>query len=252
MKIIAPKNIYSSILLNSLSKDVGIELVFLESALITKELETNTSAVGMIPTLDLIKHQHLHVSGKTGVSFDGLLSNSYIYFLESEHKPENLYLRGDISLNEIILSKILFSERFSSQVQVSLETSQSPASQKNYIVVGDENFTLWNVNNGLSFSDEIAEMLDLPYVSFVFASLDKSALTAFNDLSAGVDGIIEDRLENILDDLSYSSETKSLIKDNLESVYFEMTENENTAVNELIKLVYYHGIIDDMFDVKFV
>lgn len=252
MKIIAPKNIYSSILLSALSTNTELEIIFKESALIAKELESNTSAIGIVPTLDLLKNQHLFVSSKAAISFDGILSNSYLYFAGSKIKPEKVFLRGDISLNEIILSKILFSERFSSQVEVSLESSVMPGIDRNYIIVGDDNHNFWNTEKGLSLSDQIAEMLDLPYVNFIFASPDKESLTDFNKLMDGLDIRIDDQINDYIKDLNYSEKTKSFVTSNLSTVYFEMTDNENTAVNELIKLVYYHGIIDDIFEVKFV
>ena len=252
MKIIAPKNIFTSILLSTFSEKNNLEIVFRESALTCRELENNTQSIALIPTMDLLKHQHLYVSEKLSVSFDGNLSNSYLYFVESEHKPEKIYLRGDVSLNEIILSKILFSEKFSSGVEINLETSMPSTGDKNHIVVGDENFVRWNIEKGISLADEISDMLDLPYVNFVFASPDQDALKAFNKLSNQLDRNIEDQIEIILAKLDYGAEAKSLITNNLGSVYFEMTENETASINELIKLVYYHGIVDDMFDVKFV
>ena len=252
MKIVAPKNIYSSIFLSALATSAELEINFKESALIAKELESNTSSIGIIPTLDLLKNQHLFVSSKAAISFDGILSNSYLYFAGSQIKPEKVFLRGDISLNEIILSKILFSERFSSQVEVSLDASALPEIGRNYIIVGDDNHNHWDTEKGLSLSDQIAEMLDLPYVNFTFASRDKEILAEFNKLMDGIDNRIDEQIDSYIENLNYTEKTKSFIKNNLSSVYFEMTENEIIAVNELVKLIYYHGIVDDMFDVKFV
>lgn len=252
MKLILPKNIYTAILSAVLPNDCGIELFYVESSLASKELEHNTSAVAMIPTLDLINHKDLFVSSKHGLSFDGALSNSYFYFPEGERNLERIFLRGDISLNEIILTKILFSERFSSQVELVLDTGKEKTSDKNYIVVGDENFNSWNFNKGISLADEIADMIEFPHVNYLFASHDKDAIENFNKLIENVDEKIDEQIENILSPLAYTPETKEFITNNLNSVYFDLTSNEITAVSELIKLLFYHGIVDDVLDVKFV
>lgn len=251
MKLIAPKNYFTSIFAESVSKK-ELELFFVEASLISKELEYNTSAIALIPSLDLINHRHLFVSNKYALSFDGVLSNSYYYFHENEKKFDKITLRGDVSLNDIILTKILFSERFSSQAEITLDTAKAPTKGLDYLVAGDENYSLWNYKNGLSFADQVTEMLDLPYVNFVFASPDREALAAFNNLVGNIDQALEDKIDDILEKINTPNEMKTFVKENLDSIYYEMTENEADALNELIKLLFYHGIIEDMFDVKFV
>ncbi|MCL4548479.1 MAG: hypothetical protein M1495_07920 [Bacteroidetes bacterium] len=251
MKLIAPKNLFTSILAEAIDKN-ELELFFVEASLIGKELEYNTSAIGLIPSLDIINHRNLFVSSKYAVSFDGMLSNSFFYFHENERAFEKITLRGDVSLNDIILTRILFSERFSSQVEITLDTGKVPAKGKDYLVVGDENYSLWDFKNGISFSDQVAEMLDFPYVNFVFASPDKEALTNFNNLIGNIDQTIEEKIDDILKQISLGEEAKSFLKENIDSIYYEMTSNETEGLNELIKLLFYHGIIEDMFDIKFV
>ena len=101
-------------------------------------------------------------------------------------------------------------------------------------------------------ADEASELIEFPYVNYVFASPDREALQKFNDSVPSVDEIIEDRIEKIIEPIILTSEARSFIIQNIGSLYFDMTDNEANAVSELIKLVFYHGIIDDMFDVKFI
>ena len=251
MKIILPKNIFSSILVSELQKNEGFEISFKESSLISKDLEFNTSAIALIPTIDLINHRNLFVSNKLALAFDGALSNSYFHFVEGEKKIEKIYLRGDVSLNEILLTKILFSERYSANLEVALDPSKIAEKGKDFLVVGDENFTSWDFQNALSLADEASELMEFPYVNYVFASPDREALQKFNESVYTVDPIIEDQIEKIIDPSILSAEAKSFITQNIGSLYFDMTDNEVNAVNELIRLVFYHGIIEDMFDVKF-
>ncbi len=251
MKLIAPKNFFTSVFAAALNKN-EFELFFVEASLIGKELEYNTSAIGLIPSLDLINHRNLFVSSKYAVSFDGMLSNSFFYFHENERRFEKITLCGDVSLNDIILTKILFSERFSSQAEITLDTGNAPTKGKDYLVVGDENYSMWDFKNGISFSDQVAEMLDFPYVNYVFASPDKEALSNFNNLIGNVDQTIEEKIDDIIKHISLNEEAKLFFKENIDSVYYEMTSNETEGLNELIKLLFYHGIIEDMFDIKFV
>lgn len=252
MKLIMPKNIYTSILATELQKIERFEISYKESSLISKDLEFNTSAVALIPTLDLINHRHLFVSNKLAISFDGVLSNSYLYFVEGQKNIEKIYLRGDVSLNEILLTKILFSERYSANLEIALDPSKNPEKGKDFVVVGDENYTVWDFEKAISLADEASELLDLPYVNYLFTSPDREALEMFNKSMNPVDTKIEDQIGNILDGIPITEQAKTFIKTNLGSLYYDMTDNEVNAVNELIKLVFYHGVIDDMFDVKFI
>jgi len=253
MKLILPKNIYSIIFAESLKNYDNVEIIFKEASLIATSLQENTSAVGLIPSLELSQHKTFFVSNKAGISFDGLLSNSYFYLSKNDNRQlGQISLRGDVSINEVILSKILFKERFSSDVEISLDTKQAVNKEQNTLVVGDENIFFWEYGMGLSFSDQIAEMLDLPYVNFVFASQDKEAIEKFNLLIIEIDAVIEDSLSEIFESIDYPAAVKEHIKNNFSTVYYELTPNETEALEDLFKLLYYHGIITDIFDIKFV
>jgi hypothetical protein len=251
MKLVLPENIFSSVIAGAFSDD-SIEILYRKASLTSRELCNDSSAVALIPSLDLINHKQLFVSSGIGLAFDGQLSNSYLYFSGKERRLSKIMIRGDISVNEIILTKILFAERFNSEIELILDPASYPEKDNDCLVAGNENFMIWNYENGLSFSDLVSEMLELPYVNFVFASKDKNAIMEINEYTEGIDFEIEDRIEAILAPLPYSAEVKSYIAGNLNSAYFQMTENESQALNELVKLVYYHRIIDDMFDVNYI
>ena len=251
MKLILPKNVFSAILKTALPQEYQTEIMYQESSLVCKSLEYNTSAIALIPSLELVNHRNLFVSQKIALSLDGVLSNSYFYFVEGEKIFQKIYLRGDISLNEIFLAKILFAEKFSSQIEITLDTNKTAEKGRDYIIAGDENFHLWDYQSAISLADEVSEMIDLPYVNFVFASQDKEALKEFHKQINPIDERIESEIVNIIKELNLSEKTKEFITENLGSIYFDVTDNEETAVNELIKLIFYHGIIDDIFDVKF-
>ena len=84
MKLIMPKNVFSAILKTALPQKYQIDILYQESSLICKSLEYNTSAIALIPSLELINNRNLFVSKKIALSFDGMLSNSYFYFIKGE------------------------------------------------------------------------------------------------------------------------------------------------------------------------
>lgn len=252
MKIIIPQNIYSAIFAMNLPDEIKNNIKVTASSLIANEIEKGNSDIGLIPSFDLLNHKDLFVSGKAALSFDGMLSNTYFYFVPGSERISEIFLRGDISSNEIILSKILFSERFNSDVKLTLDTSEIIDESKNYIITGNDNFGSLDFNKGISFADQVAEMIDYPYVNYVWVSKDEEKLKEFNAYFNEVDKTVEDRILTILQNMSFRNEVKEFIEGNLNSVYFEMTENEIAGLHELLKLPYYHGITKEMFELKLV
>ncbi len=252
MNLIIPQNIFSAIFAFSLPADLKSNIDVKESSLISRELDRNDNLIGLIPSCDLINHKNFFVSRKTAVSFDGSLSNSYFYFKPEQVKIDKIYLKGDISKNEILLSKILFAERFSSDAEFILDTEPVNFLDRNYIIAGNENLNAAYLDNRISFSDELAELLNAPYVNFVLASKNMELLKEFTSHLEPIDKQVEDNISKILDNISLEGKVAEFITENLSGVYFDMTEIEETSIKELFKLLYYHGFVDDLFDINFV
>ncbi len=106
--------------------------------------------------------------------------------------------------------------------------------------------------NGVSFADQFAELIDYPYVNFVLASTSEEKLKDFTSRLGKIDENITSKLDTLIDKLGIDTKLKTLIQDNKESVYFDLTDNEIEGLNEQIKLAYYHRIIEDIFEVNFV
>ncbi|WKZ70546.1 MAG: hypothetical protein QY331_04670 [Melioribacteraceae bacterium] len=252
MKIIIPQNIYAAFIAMSLPDELKKNIVVKPSALICNELQNDASAIGLIPSLDIFKHRELYISSKLGLSFDGVLSNTYIYFQPDQLGFTNLFLRGDVSTNEIILSKILFSERYSQDVNIVLDTAEFDLDNNNYIVVGNENLDYNPIDKGMSFADQVASLIDYPYVNFIWASKSEGNLLELQQSLPELDKKIEDNIEKYLSKIDIQDNLYDSIVAELNSVYFEMTENEKEALVELIKLPFYSGIFDEIIELKFV
>jgi predicted solute-binding protein len=252
MKLVIPSNIYSAFFALSLNDDQKAEVVSKPSSLITNELQTGNADIALIPSLDLIKHKELYISNKFGISFDGYLSNSYLYFKPNQNDFKSLLVRGDISTNEIILSKIIFAEMYDSQIEIKLDTTETNLDESNYLICGDDNFKAKFFNKGLSFSDEVAELLDFPYTHYLLASKDKTLLENFIKTLDSLDKRIEDNLGKYLQTMNYKTDVQEIIKANMNTVYYEITDNESEGLNELLRLPYFHGLIEEVVEIKFV
>ncbi len=250
MKISIPQNIFARLLVNSLPAFERFEVEPAQSAMIVQAVEKGESELGIIPAFDLLQHSELFVSNKIGISFDGPLSNSYLYFKPSQRNIDKLFLTGDVSTNEIILSKIILLEKFGVNISPQLTAEIKEFDKENYLVVGNENFQDMLLEKGVSFSEIIAEYIDYPYVNFVLVSKNKMLLEEISNFEKKVDETIEDNLAEYLSGLDLSQNAKNFITENFDSVYFEITGNEITGLSELLRLAYYHGIVKEITEIN--
>ncbi|AFN73508.1 hypothetical protein MROS_0264 [Melioribacter roseus P3M-2] len=252
MNLYAPNNIFIQIFSNEPSVKQNYNVISSPSPMVVKNILNDKDSIGLVPTLELVNNKELFVSSKIGISFDGILSSAYLYFVKGERTVDKIHLRGDISVNEALISNMLFEERYSVTPEIILDTSREIDPEKDYLIAGNENFVDGKFKIGLSLADEISDLLNLPYVNYLLVSKNSEKLEEFNNTFKKIDTLIEDNFEDIINALELNDEVKNYLTDNFNSIYYELTPNETEAVQELIKLVYYHGIIDDIFDVKYV
>ncbi len=252
MNLLIPRNIFTELIIFNLPELFHQKIFFESGSLICNNLMGGNADIGLIPSLDLLSHEKLYVLADYAVSFDGPLSNSYVYFKPEQFSVNNLLLQGDVTSNEIILSKILFRERFNLKIEITLDSSPLEMGKKNYLIAGNDNLIDNRFLSGMSFSDQIAELLDYPYVNYVFVSRDKSKLIEFGGLLDKIEKRAEDNLNAFLNRVKVAGETRKFISDNFDSIYFEMTKNEKEGLHELLRLPYYFGITEDISEIKFI
>ncbi len=252
MNIYFPANIYSALLGLYLPDDIKENIEILPSSMITAKVTEDDESIGLIPTMDLIKSKDLKISKKISLSFDGALSQSYLYFVPEQNKFDKILMRGDVTSNEIILSKILFKERFDLNPELVLDTSDVSIDEQNYLIAGQDNNELLVKHNGVSFADQMAEFLDFPYVNFVLASQQESAIETISNGLEDVDKKIDENIVLLLDKIQLPAEFSKYLSENIDTIYFEMTDNEVEGLHELLKLPFYHGIVDDMIELNLV
>ena len=250
-KFYLPRNIFSQILLSEIEDKSEIDFQFVPSALIVKNISNEIDSVGLIPTMDLITNKDLFVSSEIGISFDALLSNAYIHFKEEQETIDELFMKGDVTSNEVILSKILFKEFYDVEVKTTLLNKEVTDFKDNILIIGDENYEKELFLNGLSFAEEIIELINAPYVNFVLAAKSEETLKEFNSkyknsLTKGH----SDNFDNLFPDIPQTS--LDFLSVNIQHLVFDLEEQDLEGIKALLQLPYFHGMIKDMIEVKFV
>ena len=250
-KILLPKNVFSKIFLSELSLYDNVVVEFHPASIIAKKLLLEENSIGLIPTLDLLTFKDLFVSSKIGLSFNALLSNSYIHFKEGQETLEQIFLKGDVTSNEIILSKILFKEFYDVDVTTTLVKDETAHINDNTLIVGDENYEKELFLNGLSFAEEVIELLDAPYVNFILAGSLENVLKDFTNKFR--DNLLSGHTENYSDLLKGFTQTSlEFISVNIQHIVFDLEDQDLEGIKSLMQLPYFHGILKDMIDIKFV
>jgi len=250
-KFYLPRNIFSRILISELEDKSEIDYQFVPSSLIVKNLLNEKNSAGLIPTMDLITNKDLFISSEVGISFDALLSNAYIHFKEEQETIDELFLRGDVTSNEVILSKILFKEFYDVEIRTTLLNKEVTDFRNNLLIIGDENYEKELFLNGLSFSEEIIELINAPYVNFVLAGNSEETLKELNsNLKSSLTKGHLDNFDNLFPDFPQNS--LDFLSVNIQHLVFDFDEQDREGIKQLLQMPYYHGMIKDITDVKFV
>lgn len=250
-KLFVPQNLFSKIFLSELKPDEDLEIEFLPASLISKNLFDNHDSVGLIPTLDVLTFKDLYVSSRLGISFNALLSNAYLYFKEDQETIEELALAGDVTSNEIVLSKVLFREFYDIDIKQKLLTENSKFIQDNLVLVGDRNFREEVFLKGLSFSEEIIELINAPYINFLLACSTENALKSF--VNQYENRFIDNHVENLTDlETDFPKISSEFININRHHIIFDFENQDLEGIKTLLQMPYYYGIIKEMIELKFV
>ncbi|MCW9096369.1 MAG: hypothetical protein OQJ93_03180 [Ignavibacteriaceae bacterium] len=250
-KFYFPKNIFSSILLSEMEKKSNVEFETVPSSVIAKRLAADQNSVGLIPSLDLISNKDLFVSSEIGISFDALLSNAYIHFKEEQETIDEIFLKGDVTSNEVILSKILFKEFYDVEVKTTLLSHQPTDFSENILIVGDENYEKEIFLSGLSFAEEIIELINAPYVNFVLAGTSDELVKKINStFKKALESGHAEKIDHLFP--TFPQTALDFVTVNLQHLVFDFDVQDLEGIKLLLQMPYYHGLIKDIIEVKFV
>jgi len=250
MKLIIPNNIFSTLFILAMDEKLRPELEVKEASLISSELDNSETSVGLIPSFDLINNREFFISSKFGIGFESSLSNSYLYFAQGDNDISKILLRGDITTNEVILSKLVFQEQYNLFPEISIDMKEGFEQNSNYLIVGSDNWLNDQYLHGTSFCEQASELIEFPYLNFVFASKSEKAIKEFNAKHNDMKNNILSGLTDNLAKIGLSSEANNFIKSEIDSVYFDLTINELNGLKDLLQLAYFHQIFDDLFEIK--
>lgn len=252
MKFLIPSNLFTAIFALNLPQAYKETIETKPASIIVNDIENGSAELGLIPSLDLINHKDLFVSKNVAISFDGDISNSYLYFKPNQNNFSTIKLQGDVTSNEVILSKILFKERFGSEVEIVLDTDDIEIKKNNYLLCGNINFEKKYFNKGVSFSDQVAEMINYPYSQYLLVSKNEDILKQINSELKDFDKVIEDNIEDNLSKIRFDKDIQSFIIEEFNSVYYEMTQNEVDGLLDLLKQPYFYGMIEEIPELKLI
>jgi len=250
MQLYFPDNIFTRVLFDGIVDEVKEKVNFLPSSILSKTLNDNKSSTALIPTLELITNKDLFVSKSVGISFEGPLSNSFIYYESGLKGIEKIKLAGDISSMEVILSKIIFKELYDSDIEIVIQTKLDDKISGNFLIAGDENFNNARFEKGISIAEEVIEIISTPFVNYVLASNDKNLLEECSSKLLPVLDKIEYNNSSFPD--KFNLKSSEFIKENFNSINYTLDEQNIAGINELLQLPYYHGLIKDLIEVNFV
>jgi hypothetical protein len=245
MKIISPDNYFAKLFFHNFDMGIKDNILYKPSSLLIAELLKSENSIALIPVTDLIRNKDLYISRSFGLSFEGGLSNSYIYYGSGGKNITGLNLSGDVSSCEVILSKILFKELYNTDIEIILNSSSGFDDDKNYIISGDMNFREDLFIKGFSFAEEIVELINLPYINYVFASQDPEVIREFNVLAnAPVNKFLVNSLDAIKEIIPPN--IQEYFAANLSGLIFNYNEQDIEGIEQVLRLPYFHGIITDI------
>lgn len=245
MKIYSPDNFFAKMLFSGSGKNV----ITLPSSLITTEVLKDENCVGLIPITDIVKNNSLFVSRKYGLSFEGPLSNSYIYFNDPDN-VKDFTLAGDVSSAEALLSKIIFKELYDTEINIHLATGE-PEGKNNLVVSGDMNFFNGIYTEGISFAEEMNEVLNLPFVNYVFASQKQETLELFHKEAEEYLSNFDDSVESKIEE-NVSPNARDFFLTNISSLFVNLDEQDLEGIEQVIRLPYFYGLIKEIVEVKYI
>lgn len=250
-KFYLPQNIFSQLFQTKLEDKSAFYFEFVPASLIAKNISKNKESVGLIPSMDLLTNKNLFVSSEIGISFDAIVSNAYIHFKEKQETIKEIFLKGDVSSNEVILSKILFKEFYEVDIKPTLLSSGRSDLNDNVLIIGDENYEKELFLKGLSFSEEIIELISAPYVNFLLAGTSEESINKF--AKHHKENLSKPQSENVEKLFpTFPQSSLDFLSVNNQHVVFNFDEQDREGIKLLLQMPYYHGLIKEMIDVKFV
>jgi hypothetical protein len=251
MNILLPHNIFTNALAQALPETLHHTLAYKNASLLGKALAEQEADIVLLPVTDLLQHKEFFVSQRRGISFDGPLSNAYFYFAPEQQHIHKVLLAGDISGTEVLCAKILLRELYGEEAEISVSANKTEVEDSTLLLIGDLNYENDRFFGGMNMTEEIMDVIDLPFVHYVFAALDEEKLKTFEELTEGIEAKIYEAVEREDWEFRLSPDAKEFFRSNISHVVYEFDEQDKEGIQQILRLPYFHNMVDDLVDVKF-
>ena len=106
------------------------------------------------------------------------------------------------------------------------------------MISGDENFKDASYKKGISFSEEMHDVVSAPYVNFILASNNKKIIEDYSEVLLKAIELFNCNTES---QFNFDIKSEEFIKENMVSVVYKLSEQDIVGVKELVGLPYYYG-----------
>jgi hypothetical protein len=149
------------------------------------------------------------------------------------------------------MGKILFKEFYDVEVKTTLLSHQPTDFSENILIVGDENYEKEIFLSGLSFAEEIIELINAPYVNFILAGTSNELVKKINStFKKALESGHAEKIDHLFP--TFPQTALDFITVNLQHLVFDFDEQDLEGIKQLLQMPYYHGLIKDIIEVKFV
>lgn len=250
MVIGLPISPFSRLIRQALPEQKESLFSFLPSGLLAKQLAEGKLTAAFLPSMDLLAHKDLLASRQIGISYEGALCTAYFYYSPNQQEIKKVHLYGDISSNEAILSKILIKEMYDTEVEIAI-SPMVPGEDKHTLLAGEGNFEDSRFMKGIGFSEEFVDALGLPYVANLLAARSETDLGNAVSLFNG----IADKVYNLVDSgkigINGQDELQDYFVENIAHVIFEFEEQDIESATQMLRMPFYHGLLEDVTEINF-
>lgn len=251
MKIGMPDSFYFRIIGEIASKNEDFKAYFEPSAVLAGKISSGELDAAFIPSLYLLQNEEVLVSSKIGLSFEGFASQSFMKFTKLEEgEKADISVAGDQSIQEPLIVEIILHELYGIESRFHLKSVKDALKDDNAVLTGDAALNAEYHEQGLSLSEELYEISELPYLNFVLAAKDaekgKLVEKYFAERAEQFYEMIEGENEFGLDE-----KNRSFMRENVQGTVIDLDEADIEGLNNLLRMIFYKGLSQDIRELKF-
>lgn len=248
-----PNNLYTRLIKQVMTENLANRVVFSETPLLMKRLLSGEYQAVLVPVFELLNkdEEELFISSKYGLVLENDLSLSFLYFPPDTDEIEEIQVAGDVSSQDILLTKILLKESFEIEPKISL-ASKEEKPQASLLLSGDLNFAQNRFMKGMNIAEHVAELLTLPYVSYILVSKSKDVLEELHHEFTGLNDALSELVETGGWDSGITPEVTEFLRVNVASIVLELIDDDRKGIEQLVQLPYFHQVVDEIPELRFV